>query len=141
MADWAKSAAVALALAFTVSAAPASAEVFHYTMTNGDRLVISNDGTGSWTGAQIDASFTGDFSELDGGPNPSLMLKSKGSDWISLWAWWDDPVVAGNDFNKIHHFRAKSATQVSAPGVVALLAAALMALGFGRRSRRKRTDL
>ena len=76
MANLAKKAAIALAATTMVAAAPASATVFEYTFTNGDVMTIDTDtGTGSWVGANIDTQFTGDFSNFQGGANPSFMTE------------------------------------------------------------------
>ncbi|MEO0463980.1 MAG: PEP-CTERM sorting domain-containing protein [Pseudomonadota bacterium] len=74
MANWTKTAAIALAATSIAVAAPASATIFEYNMTNGDVLTIDTaNGSGTWKGSSIDQSFTGDFSSFQGGPNPSFM--------------------------------------------------------------------
>lgn len=74
MANWTTKAAVALAVSSIAVAAPASATVFEYTMTNGDIVTIDTaNGTGTWKGTSIDKTFTGDFSTFQGGATPSFM--------------------------------------------------------------------
>ncbi len=74
MANWTKQAAIALAASSMIAAAPASATIFEYTMTNGDVLTINTaNGAGTWKGSRIDTSFTGDFSTFQGGSTPSFM--------------------------------------------------------------------
>ncbi len=74
MANWTKKAAIALAASSMIVAAPASATIFEYTMTNGDVLTINTAaGAGTWKGSKIDTSFTGDFSAFQGGATPSFM--------------------------------------------------------------------
>lgn len=56
-------------------AAPASATIFEYTMTDGDTVIIDTEnGTGSWKGSDIDTEFAGDFSGFSGGTKPSFMI-------------------------------------------------------------------
>jgi hypothetical protein len=74
MNTWTKNTALAIAAAGMIAAAPASATVFEYTMTNGDIVTIDTaNGSGTWKGASIDKTFTGDFSSFQGGPTPSFM--------------------------------------------------------------------
>lgn len=76
MANFTKTAAVALAAGSMAIAAPASANVFEYTFKNGDVLTIDTvNGNGTWKGAKIDKSFTGDFSTFQGGAHPSFMTE------------------------------------------------------------------
>jgi hypothetical protein len=58
-----------LAALAAVSAAPASATFYNYTMSNGDLLTIdSAAGTGTWKGDTIDTSFSSaDFKSFTGG--------------------------------------------------------------------------
>ena len=73
MTHWTKKAALAVAASGFIAAAPASATIFEYTMNDGDILTIATaNGTGSWTGDDITANFTGDFSQFQGGANPSF---------------------------------------------------------------------
>ncbi|MEO1731142.1 MAG: PEP-CTERM sorting domain-containing protein [Pseudomonadota bacterium] len=167
MAKWTKTAAIALAASTMAVAAPASAAIFEYTMNDGDILTIDTDnGTGSWIGDDIDTAFTGDFSGFQGGATPSFMftlttltgtreiggetytptnqngnsthpymLKTKENGTkVNLWSWWGDPVVAGDYVRTISDYRV---VDVPAPGVVGLFGLALVAMGFGRRRRRK----
>jgi len=68
------------------------------------------------------------------------MLKTKPHNRFNLWAWWGDPVVSGDYIRKVGEYSATHPpTDVPAPGVLALLGAALIALGFGRRTRRRIT--
>ena len=170
MANWMKTAAIALAASSMGAAAPASATIFEYTMNDGDVLTINTaNGTGSWKGSDINTQFTGDFSGFKGGANPSFkftltsltgyrdikgvsytptnqngnrthpfMLKTKNKhSKVNLWSWWGDPVVSGDYIRKIKGYKVKSPVDVAAPGVLGLLALALMALGFGRGRRGK----
>lgn len=69
-----KTAAVALAAGTMIAATPASASIFEYEMTNGDVLTINTlTNSGTMKGANIDASFKGDFSGFTGGAKPSFM--------------------------------------------------------------------
>lgn len=68
-----KAAALSLAMASAAFAAPASATIFEYTMNDGDVLTIDTaNNTGSWVGDDIKTTFTGDFSQFQGGRNPSF---------------------------------------------------------------------
>ena len=167
MAKWTKTAAIALVASTMTVAAPASATIFEYTMNDGDVLTIDTaNGTGTWIGDDIDTAFTGDFSDFEGGENPSFMftltsltgtrevdgetytptnenggkshpymLKTKNDgEKVNLWSWWGDPVVSGDYVRKITDYRV---VDVPAPGVIGLFGLALVALGFGRRRRRK----
>ena len=73
MANGIKTAALAVAATGAVLSAPASATIFEYTMNDGDVLQIDTaNGTGAWKGDDIDTTFTGDFSQFQGGRNPSF---------------------------------------------------------------------
>lgn len=75
MKTWFKTAAISAAAVGAVIAAPASATIFEYEMTNGDILTIDTDnGSGTWKGNGIDTEFTGDFSGFTGGATPSFMF-------------------------------------------------------------------
>ena len=168
MASWIKHTALALAVTGAIAATPASATIFEYTMDDGDVLTIDTvNGTGSWVGDDINTSFTGDFSNFQGGASPSFsftlssltgtrdingrsaaptnrrgnlthpfMLLTQGNDNVNLWSWWGNPVTGGDYVRRIAHYSATPPTHVPAPGVLGLLAMALIALGFGRRRRR-----
>lgn len=163
-----KSAAIAVAAGTMSVATPASAAIFEYTMTNGDILTIDTEKEqGTLTGRTIDVFFEGsDLATFTGGATPNFaalltnmtgtrtvrgtdytptrvngsryhdwMIKGYGDGRINLWSWWGDPVIAGDYVPRIHEYRV---VDVPAPGVVALLALALGALGFGRRRRKRK---
>ena len=71
-----KKAAIALAAGSMAAAAPASATIFEYEMTNGDILTIDNEaGTGTWKGNGIDVSFSGpELTGFQGGATPNFMF-------------------------------------------------------------------
>lgn len=108
MANWMKKAAIAVAASSMVAAAPASATIFEYTMTNGDVLTIDTvNGSGTWVGNNIDKSFTGDFSNFQGGPNPSFMTE--------LTSLTGTRIIRGQTFtatnrngNRTHPFKLKT---------------------------------
>lgn len=58
-----------------MAAAPASATIFEYTMTNGDLLTINSETeSATWKGDSIDVTMTSsDFASFTGGENPSFM--------------------------------------------------------------------
>ena len=74
MANFFKTAAIALAATTMAAAAPASATIFEYTFNDGDVLTIDSDaGTGTWVGDDINASFESpDLQGFQGGETPSL---------------------------------------------------------------------
>lgn len=161
MAKFFKTAAIGLAAASMVAAAPASATIFEYDMTNGDVLTIDTDtGTGTWVGSKIDAQFTGDFSTFQGGENPSFMalltsldgtrtiggvdytdnpgshpqkIKFMTDGRVNLWSHWGDPIRGGDYVKAIGGF---SVVDVPAPGMLGLFGLALAALGLGWRRRK-----
>lgn len=155
------------ALATTAVAAPASASIFEYDMTNGDLLTINTDtGSGTWVGDTIDASFTSpDFAGFTGGETPLFtyiltsldgtrivngqtltdnplyidtthpqVLKGLGDGRINLWAWWGDPIKAGD---YVKHIGSVRTVDVPAPGMLGLFGLALGLIAFGRRRKIK----
>jgi len=148
-------------------AAPASATIFEYEMTDGDIVTINTEaGTGSWKGSDIDTEFTGDFSGFTGGRNPSFMF--------TLATLTGTREIGGQIYTptnqnggRTHPFMLKSknngtklnlwswwgdpvvagdyvrkiagfrVVDVPAPGMLGLFSLALIALGFGRRRRTK----
>jgi hypothetical protein len=165
-----KKAAIALAAGSMAVAAPASATIFEYEMTNGDILTIDTEAkAGTWKGNRIDVQFSGaDLANFPGGATPVFsqilssmtgtwtingvdytptringgryhdwMIKSESSNRINLWSWWGNPVIAGDYVKQIASYRV---VEVPAPGMLALFALALAALGVGRR-RGRRTAL
>ncbi|MCK0129366.1 PEP-CTERM sorting domain-containing protein [Erythrobacter sp. F6033] len=161
-----KSAAIALAASTMAVAAPASADIFEYEMTNGDILTIDTDTQiGTWKGNKIDVSFTSpEFANFQGGANPSFTY--------TLTDMTGTRSIRGTDYtptrqngNRFHPWMMKTTrdgrinlwswwgdpviagdyvkrigdyrvVDVPAPGIVGLLALALAALGFGRRRRK-----
>lgn len=67
-----KKAMIAAGAAGLMTATPASAAIYEYTMTNGDVLTIDNETlTGTFVGATIDATFTSaSFATFSGGAAP-----------------------------------------------------------------------
>ena len=162
-----KTAALALAASTMAVAAPASATIFEYEMTNGDILTIDTETkSGTWKGRRIDVQFAGeDLKNFPGGATPNFshlltsmtgtrtirgvdytptrtngsryhdwMIKSASGNRINLWSWWGDPVIAGDYVKYIANYRV---VDVPAPGMLALFALSLAAIGVGRRRRRK----
>lgn len=76
MKTFVKTAAIAMAATTMVAAAPSSAAIFEYVMSDGDILTIDNEaGTGTWIGDDMNVSFEGDeLKAFQGGDNPSFMF-------------------------------------------------------------------
>ena len=162
MAKFFKTAAIGIAAASMMAAAPASATIFEYQFTNGDVLTIDTEAqSGTWSGNSIDATFTSpDFANFQGGENPSFMaqltsldgtriingvsttdndtthqqkLIFNGSDRVNLWSHWGDPITGGDYVRRVASY---SVTDVPAPGMLGLFGLALAALGLGWRRRK-----
>lgn len=109
-------------------------------------VTFTSDQFGALTGDDT-PSFTAILTSLDGTrlvngdvltDNPKnidtthpQVLKGLGNGKINLWAWWGDPIKAG-DYVKL----IGSVTAVPAPGMLALFGLALGLIGFGRRRKR-----
>jgi len=148
-----------------LAAAPASAAIFEYEMTNGDILTINSDtSTATWKGDSIDATMTSnDFANFTGGERPrftATLTSLDGTRLINGRRVTDNPrdidtthpqklIGMGRKFNLwawwgdpisggdyVRKIRSYSVTQVPAPGMAALFALALVMIGFGRRRRK-----
>ncbi|NMW31714.1 PEP-CTERM sorting domain-containing protein [Altererythrobacter sp. RZ02] len=161
-----KKACLAAAAAMAVTAVPASAAIFDYTMTNGDVLSINTD-TSSATlkGAEIDAVMTSSsFATFTGGELPQFGFVLDSLDGTRLI---NGQRVTDNerDINTTHPQKLYSygngrvnlwawwgdpitggdyitniksySAQVPEPGALGLMALGLGGLAFARRRRRK----
>lgn len=159
-------AAIAMAATTMVAAAPASATIFEYEMSDGDILTINTDnGTGSWIGDDMNVSFAGDeLRSFQGGANPSFMFTLsdmtgtrtiRGQDFTptrqngSRFHPWMIKTTSNNRINLwswwgnpvvagdyVRGIAGYRVVDVPAPGVLGLFGLALVALGFGRRRKR-----
>ncbi len=167
MTKLAKTAAIALAAGSMMAAAPASAAIFEYEMTNGDVMTIDTDAkTGTWVGNNIDVAFAGEeLGAFQGGENPSFSF--------TLSEMTGTRNIRGTDYtpttvngNRTHPWMLKTnrdgrinlwswwgdpviagdyvkkvgdyrVIDVPAPGMLGLFGLALVALGLGRRRRIK----
>ena len=167
MAKWQKNAAIAVAAASMSVAAPASATIFEYTMTNGDVLTIDTETqSGTWSGNTLNATFTSpEFADFTGGENPTFAFTLATMDGTRIINGVETTNTNTNG-NRTHPYMLKSmgngrinlwswwgdpvvggdyvraiggftATEVPAPGILGLFGLALVALGL--RRRRKKT--
>jgi PEP-CTERM motif len=161
---------IAAAMA-ALAASPASAAIYTYTQSNGDKLVINSDTkSGTMTGTKINVSFTSDdFANFTGGAKPSFSATLSSLDgtrlvngtWltdnpkdattthpqklifsptdVNLWAWWGNPIKAGDYITHYGSYTASSSggTQVPAPGMVGLFALGAAGLVYRRRRQNK----
>ncbi len=63
------------------------------------------------------------------------VLKGLGNNKFNLWAWWGDPIKAGDYVRKSTGVTSHP-TPVPAPGMMALFGLALGGIAFGRRRRK-----
>ena len=162
-----KTAALALAASTMAIAAPASATIFEYEMTNGDILTIDTEKkTGTWVGNRIDVQFAGDeLANFPGGATPvfsHLLTSMTGTRTINGTVYtptrtngsrYHDWMIKSASSNRINLWSwwgnpviagdyvktiaSYRVVDVPAPGMLGLFALALAAIGVGRRRRRK----
>lgn len=161
-----KQAAIALAASSMAFAAPASATIFEYEMTNGDVLTIDTDQqSGTWKGKKIDVAFSDpSLANFQGGAKPSFSYTlANMTGFRNIGGKSFTPTTVNG--NRTHPWMLKTAsnnrinlwswwgdpvvagdyvkkiggftaTEVPAPGMLGLFGLALVALGFGRRRRK-----
>lgn len=157
---------VACGGASLVSANPATAAIWRYTMTNGDILNINTDTQKGWLfGDTIEAYFnTPEFANFQGGATPTGMytlahlggyrivdgvkafqnpsheqiLKFMPDGVVNLWSFWGDPVVAKDYLTTISSSSTGSSTGGTAVPAPGVLGLFGLGLaGIGFARRRK----
>lgn len=119
--------------------------------TNIDVTMTSDDFAGFTGGAK--PNFTSVLSSLDGTrlvkgnwitDNPYLadsthpqMLKMFSSGKVNLWAWWGDPIIAGDYITNVASY---SVTKVPEPGMLGLFGLAAAGIAFGRRRKKGKAE-
>lgn len=161
-----KKACIAAGLAIATIAAPASAAIFEYTMTNGDILTIDTDtSSATFVGDKINASMTSaSFASFTGGATPSfsfILDSLDGTRLINGQQVTDNPLYADTTHPQVlktmsggrvnlwawwgdpiiggdyvKTIKSYSA-QVPEPGALGLMALGLGGMAFARRRRRK----
>lgn len=122
-----------------------------FTGSNIDVSMISTD-FASFTGGAL-PSFTAVLSSLDGTrlvngnwitDNPhladsthpqKLMMYTNGR--VNLWAWWGNPIVAGDYITTVASY---SVTRVPEPGMLGLFGLAAAGIAFGRRRKKGKAE-
>ncbi|MGB7374821.1 PEP-CTERM sorting domain-containing protein [Pontixanthobacter sp.] len=165
-----KKACIAAGLAIATVAAPASAAIFEYTMTNGDILTINTDtSSATFVGKRINATMTSaGFASFTGGATPSFnyvldtldgtrLIRGKRETDNPLYKDTTHPQVlktmSGNRINLwawwgdpitggdyVKTIKSYSA-QVPEPGALGLMALGLGGMAFARRRRRKQAPV
>lgn len=157
-------AAMLIAIATMAFSAPASATIFTYNMTNGDRVVIDTaNGTGTWIGEDMKISFASeDLKNVTAGTTPSFSATltdltgyriidgTKYNPSLTSRGKTKAPKLIGEGDGRLNlwsYWGDPSAagdyirriggmiTDVPAPGMLGLFGLALFALGLRRRRK------